>query len=211
MHAELMSRQNAVRVFLASFLFGGAPLLILHGMLLFGFGSWEIRGAEVLVVPGLAGLVIGPLSLPFLFPVQTRSAAMVVALSGFSLLFSSIVCGNIGNWMRMQAFAFAAERATPLVAAIKRFETENARPPSSFAEVVPHYLPALPKGLPPLELVSGEKTAKDFWGNPWVLQANVGTGILNWDVFVYFPLQNYPKEGFGGVRETVKDWAYYHE
>jgi hypothetical protein len=34
---------------------------------------------------------------------------------------------------------------------------------------------------------------------------------MNWDMFLYFPKQNYPKAGYGGWLERIEDWAYVHE
>jgi hypothetical protein len=69
----------------------------------------------------------------------------------------------------------------------------------------------VPGRLPPIELVSGDKAREYYQGNPWVLTAIVSTGSVNWDKFLYFPLQNYPSTGYGGWLERIGDWAYVHE
>jgi hypothetical protein len=33
----------------------------------------------------------------------------------------------------------------------------------------------------------------------------------SFDRFLYFPLQNYPEDGYGGSLERIGDWAYLHE
>ena len=63
---------------------------------------------------------------------------------------------------------------------------------------------------PKYEYVAGEE-AKKWDDNPWVLYVRTPLGGLNWDMFIYFPKQNYPEHGYGGVLERVKDWAYVHE
>ena len=63
---------------------------------------------------------------------------------------------------------------------------------------------------PKYEYVVPEET-NDWDGNPWVLYVDASLGILNWDMFLYFPKQNYPEVGYGGGLEKVGDWAYVHE
>lgn len=47
--------------------------------------------------------------------------------------------------------------------------------------------------------------------NPWVLVVFTPSGGINFDQFMYFPLQNYPEHGYGGWLERIDDWAYVHE
>jgi hypothetical protein len=35
--------------------------------------------------------------------------------------------------------------------------------------------------------------------------------MLNWDVFFYWPTQDYPKTIYGGSTERIGQWAYVHE
>ena len=58
-------------------------------------------------------------------------------------------------------------------------------------------------------VIVSEQTA--YEGNAWLLKVRTPSGGINWDVFLYFPKQNYPKVGYGGVIEPIEDWAYVHE
>jgi len=49
---------------------------------------------------------------------------------------------------------------------------------------------------PRYEYRSSARTA-DFDGNPWVLVVRTPSGGINFDQFLYYPLQNYPEEGYG--------------
>jgi hypothetical protein len=53
--------------------------------------------------------------------------------------------------------------------------------------------------------------ATNYEGNPWVITVFTPSGGINFDQFMYFPLTNYPKTGYGGWLERVGDWAYVHE
>ena len=53
--------------------------------------------------------------------------------------------------------------------------------------------------------------AKNWDDNPWVLVVFTPGGGINFDRMLYFPKQNYPRSGYGGGIERVRDWAYVHE
>jgi hypothetical protein len=50
-----------------------------------------------------------------------------------------------------------------------------------------------------------------YEGNEWILEVRASNGVMNWDSFLYFPNQNYPSAGYGGVVERMGEWAYIHE
>jgi hypothetical protein len=47
--------------------------------------------------------------------------------------------------------------------------------------------------------------------SPWEVRINCSRGMMNWDVFFYWPTTNYPKHIYGGEAERIGDWAYVHE
>lgn len=49
------------------------------------------------------------------------------------------------------------------------------------------------------------------WGTPWELRVPCGRGFANWDVFVYWPSEEYPSAMYGGTVERMGRWAYVHE
>ena len=101
-----------------------------------------------------------------------------------------------------------------LVRAIHQYENNTGQPPPDLADLVPDYLPSVPRtGLPAYpdyEYSTGH--APDRWdGNPWVLYVLTSSGGINFDQFLYFPLQNYPESGCGGALQRIGAWAYVHE
>ena len=50
-----------------------------------------------------------------------------------------------------------------------------------------------------------------FSGAPFELTVPCSIGLLNWDVFVYWPSEEYPDHMYGGWVERVEGWAYVHE
>ncbi|WP_312474847.1 hypothetical protein, partial [Stutzerimonas nitrititolerans] len=62
-------------------------------------------------------------------------------------------------------------------------------------------------GVPPFEIVTGERAAKSFYQNDWALVFNAGSG-LNWDALVYLPKKNYQDIS---SKTLLGDWIYLHE
>jgi hypothetical protein len=54
----------------------------------------------------------------------------------------------------------------------------------------------------------GFRTLRD---SPWELRIDCPRGMLNWDVFFYWPTQRYPNQIYGGSVERIGQWAYVHE
>jgi hypothetical protein len=45
----------------------------------------------------------------------------------------------------------------------------------------------------------------------WELRVPCPIGLLNWDVFFYWPSETYPDYAYGGSVERIGGWAYVHE
>jgi hypothetical protein len=180
-----------------------------------GTGGWSSTGLE-LFIPILLVLVIWLLRL-------------IVKLSRFlegkvqnkkEGLSSQVIPGILVGWLlgilfsgelRMYGFELAAERSEPLIKAIERYIHDNGEPPDSMAVLVPTYLAEIPAKLPPIEIITDPERLTAYGDTPWVLSAMVSKNLENWDLFIYFPDQEYPERGFGGVIERLGAWAYVHE
>lgn len=55
---------------------------------------------------------------------------------------------------------------------------------------------------------NGEKVEID---SNWELRVPCSDGLLDWDVFFYWPGGRYPDYQYGGSIERIADWAYVHE
>ena len=55
---------------------------------------------------------------------------------------------------------------------------------------------------------NGSRVLRD---SPWELRIQCPSGIINWDVFFYWPTERYPEEIYGGWVEKIGKWAYVHE
>jgi hypothetical protein len=160
----------------------------------------------------LLAVVASPLW--FLFPSKRKEAIGTFAAA--TVYFAiGILCIAIGSKVRTGGFERLAERSRPLISAVRRFEAENERPPASLNELVPRYLAAIPNtgmaAYPAYEYVTGDTALKHYHGNPWAVWVDTPSGGINWDIFLYYPRQNYPQRGHGGSLESVNDWAYVHE
>lgn len=116
--------------------------------------------------------------------------------------------------VRPHFFEQLAERSQALVQAIRLYDADYGRPPASLANLVPEYLPEIPRtgmaAYPDYKYKVCD-VSDECEGNAWVLSVPTPIGFLNWDEFVYYPSGNYPSTDVRGWLEPVRDWAYVHE
>lgn len=157
-------------------------------------------------VPAILGALVG------LAIRRVRRYSTVLALCSVAYLGAFVLSVRIGESVRMSAFHRLSERSRPLVAAVRAFEQKHGRPPESLQALVSGFISSVPStgmGAYPEYRYSTPATNHD--GNPWVITIFTPSGGINFDQFMYFPLSNYPKTGYGGWLERVGDWAYVHE
>lgn len=189
----------------------GAVLVALHAWAVSGFGPWALPGIELLFLPVLAALLAIPLGVLLAAFERTRSEGAACLSACVVLILVGLLSHFVADRVRIRGFERAATRAAPLVAALHRYYDAHGQAPESLEALVPRYLGRLPGRLPELELVAGEEAQRRFDGNPWALWVCVPTGVINWDQFLYYPLQNYPEVDHGGWLEPVGDWRYVRE
>ncbi len=179
-----------------------------------------LRLVFILLLPILGAIITVPVALVVAILKRTRRRALQTAL--FALIYAIIPIVSI-RWaddIRMHAFSKLAERSAPLVKAIGQFETDYGYPPGELADLVPDYLPTVPStgmGAYPKYEYQPKSTNDTFcwapWpeGNSWVLYVNTPSGVINWDMFIYFPNGKYPKHAYSSWLERIGNWAYCHE
>jgi len=160
----------------------------------------------------LVGLLVG---LAAMVPSRSRRSGSVVILSTVVFLACFAVGDRAALAVRTGAFRDLATRLEAVIEAVGRFEAVHHRLPRDLSELVPHFLPDAPStgmgGYPKLRYESGDETRRGFFGNSWVLYLNCPSAPINFDTFIYLPLQNYPGRGLGGYLEKLGRWAYVHE
>lgn len=168
----------------------------------------------ILIFPLIISLILIPVSLIAAIFKRVRQKSLTWLYSSLLYFCVGILLFKVGGFVRMQAFNGLAVRSTVLVEAIHDYDKDNGQPPKSLVDLVPRYILEIPKtgiGAYPeyrYELVTDLKKWDE---NPWILYVDTPIGMLNWDMFLYFPKQNYPQHGYGGYLERIKDWAYVHE
>ena len=176
--------------------------------------DWLLWLALLLAFPIVLAVVVVPVALVMYLGGARTVAPRVIAAA---LVYFTIAVGLIhaGGLVRMQGFKTLAQRSERLVSAIRDFERSNGRPPTTLHELVPGFLSTVPKtgmaAYPEYELVVAEDARRQFDGNPWALLVRTPSGGINWDIFIYYPRQNYPSRGHGGWIERVGTWGYVHE
>ncbi len=180
-------------------------------------GSQDIlwSAAMFLVLPLLAIMfILIPASLIGLIFKFSRKICFVILLCSIVYFGAAMTCSWLSVRLRMAAFHKLAKRSEPLVQAIKNYELQYGSPPADLEKLVPEFLPSMPQtgmgAYPEYEYKVGDEAQK-FAKDTWCLVVDTPLGGLNWDIFIYFPNQDYPERGYGGVLEKVRDWAYVHE
>jgi hypothetical protein len=96
-----------------------------------------------------------------------------------------------------------------------RFDVEKWRRNDSRIEMVrslPNHISFRELSLAKLTEILGEPSGTRMLRNsPWELRIECSRGIINWDVFFYWPTQDYPTTLYGGGIERIGNWAYVHE
>lgn len=173
--------------------------------------SWgmPLPGSELALIPVLVALALGFVGFIAMAFDRARHLGVSLTSAGAVYVLSFVLARFAGHSVRNWGFERFAKRTEPLVTAIRAYSEQHGAPPTSLAQLVPTFLPAVPTtGVGSAPYFGYNVGSPDNDGNPWYLYLEVGTGVLNWDRLLYYPLQNYPK---GGSYEPIADWAYFHE
>ncbi|MBD3245596.1 MAG: hypothetical protein GF333_01115 [Candidatus Omnitrophica bacterium] len=206
---------------IVTMLAAGGIALVVNGIELFlkwyalsPRGSMALQQASVFfVLPFVAAVLLVPAAAVLaLFPRPRRFAVSMLLAS---ILFVGITLAvRAAVDVRARRFRALAERSEPLVEAIRQYTADKGEPPDNLEALVPQYIEKIPgtdMGAYPEYRYERADSSRQWHGNPWVLYVETPLGILNWDIFLYYPEQNYPEYAFGGSIERMRKWAYIHE
>jgi hypothetical protein len=179
------------------------------------YGSRSLGLLPMLFTLPLMGafLAVPPCLILLFFP-ETRLWAGRILLTAVMALTVAIPLMPLAGTVRMRGFHQLAFRSAPLVHALAAYTTDHGNPPETLNALIPDYIQKIPStgmgAYPAYQYAAGDEARK--WNdNPWVLSVETSRGFLNWDRFIYFPMQNYPATGYGGSLERIGEWAYVHE
>lgn len=163
--------------------------------------------------PMLGCVAAIPISVVYGISRRYRRQALLVVVCCSMFMCSVVVSVLIGRVVRRGAFAALAERSETLVEAVGAYSDERSGPPDSLEDLLPRFLSDVPQtGMAAYpEYNYFVQREEMFDGNPWVLMVHTSTGPLNFDKFMYYPLQNYPPCRCGNRVERIRDWAYMHD
>ena len=168
----------------------------------------------LLIWPGIVALVYLLASPALLIPRHSRRQTLQRCGLCLVLVASTIAGARYAGSIRDDAFHRLEQRSRGLVTAIKNYERSHGGPPPSLDSLVPEFLDAVPgtgmAAYPDYQYFAGD-VARRHEQNPWILVVPAPSGGINFDKFLYFPLQNYPQRGYGGWLQRMGDWAYVHE
>jgi hypothetical protein len=190
-------------------------LLLLQYQAVAPIGHWSLLFLELPYVLGLLAAACAVVVLPVLLFRRTWRMLVLAWLIAVAVYLPLAIGGLLlGNRIRSWGFDRLALRSAPLVSAIRAFADAHGHPPTELGDLVPAYFPRIPRtgmmAYPDYRYYAGTNAAR-YDTNPWVLVVLTPSGGINFDQFMYFPLQNYPRQGYGGSLARIRDWAYVHE
>ncbi len=215
--------KNAANVRILRWLIGSLVVgALINGMI--ALGEWHTvtssSGPDLRILqyylffPFAAAALAIPAGLIALAFKRTRRHSLLVAVFCISYVMTFVASLTLAKRVRIYGLHSVAERAQGLIGAIGAYEARYGKPPTSLENLVPEFLPSVPDtgiaAYPKFEYSIGDSEAARN-GNPWMLYVSTPVTPLDWDMFVYFPNQNYPSSGYGGTLERVGKWAYVHE
>lgn len=192
--------------FFKAALLTAAPSLMMGALPLLGYAPWGRTSLEVVVFFVVVYSAIHVL-VALLVMLMSRKWEEYFPAIMLGVLLGGLAGLQAGTAMRMKAYELAGDRAAVLILAIEHYIEATGAPPERLGQLVPAFVDAIPVGLPPLEMVTGETALKGFYGNQWALLFKAGSG-LNWDQLVYLPKQNYDQVE---SKTLLGRWAYFHE
>ncbi len=108
------------------------------------------------------------------------------------MLFGVMVGISTGVKFQKAGYERFVKESAPLVAALEKFTSEEGHAPATLAELVPQYLPAVPKPSIGIQSDYGYRAGDQALAeNLWTLHVSVPTLGIDMDQFHYFPKQNY--------------------
>lgn len=128
--------------------------------------------APLVLIPAILSLCVAIIATICLVFPRTRKDALLALAYSLVWFGAAKICVWTGDMIRIHAFLELSERSTPIVDAIRAYETKNGSPPDRFEQLVPEYLPTIPatgmRAYPTYQLYVS-KAPSEINGNPWML------------------------------------------
>jgi hypothetical protein len=177
-------------------------------------GWLALNLTSFVAVFGGCGLIVCLLALPIVaLTLKDRRWVLQSAIWSVALIASFVVGAFIHRPIFRNSIERIGRNSEPLIAAIERYEAAHGRPPAELKDLVPNEIERIPRTgigvFPDFQYFSNQPYRYD--GNSWVLIVEPPSFIMGFDQVLYFPKQNYPEHGYGGMLERIGKWAYVHE
>ena len=210
-------------------IFGPASLLVLSTMCVWPGPRWRLLEVVAFTAKfiepflALALLAAIPAAIYFLIAGLVKRRERDKSAQSFSQLVPCVCMGTLGLltlWgsekIRHTAFERAAETGNDVLTAIDRFKNDDGAYPDNLERLVPKYLAQVPStgliGYPDFYYCKrGDPACRIDSDAEYELGIRCPSGGVNWDVFFFWPDQDYPVFVYGGGVERIGKWAYVHE
>lgn len=195
---KILTSKPVKRAFILSVVY----LIFVSGGPITGLGPWTAL-MDVVFLALLTYIAISfVIGLVFFFVKGAKETGILNLASSLLLILLFIPIILVGKELRSYGFYVTGLRAEPILSAVEFYKLKNGTVPLSIDELIPEYLEKIPYGVPDFHLYTGEN-------DTWHLSANVSTGLLNFDEFLYASDKNYA--AYDSTGEPIGKWLYYHE
>ena len=166
-------------------------------------------------------LIAVPASIFFFVQALYRWRRKGELLRGFSISVACLCLAALwfvsvlaGEYFRHNAFVRASHVGDQVVQALAQYKLKTGHYPEELGALVPEYLSALPyTGMIGYPEFTYAKDRNDLEAKPgsYELRINCPSGGINFDRFIYWPSQQYPRKIQHKPAERIGNWAYVHE
>jgi hypothetical protein len=156
-----------------------------------------------------------PFGCSFLFLSKRRVLGLKLVLAFLGGWVGTVSAGVFREGILRGGAERLALRSRPLIEAIRKYESVNARPPEYLEKLTPEFISEIPRtsmsGCPDFSFKTLDETNSAYGLNRWYLRVKCDRGNKNYDTFLFLPDVRYDDVRLGGPWERVQDWAYTHE
>lgn len=166
-----------------------------------GFGPWVTATDIMAMLIGLLAPIAAIVGLIMTIIPRARTTGVNILLPAATCALLFLPAMHLAQEMRLLGFYMISKRMEPAIVAIAKYQKDKDVAPASLEALVPDYLPEVPSRIPPFEITIDSP-------DRWTIWADVSTGLLASDTFLYRSDRNY-NDLEGMVKRVGKSsWVY---
>lgn len=166
-----------------------------------GFGPWVTATDIMALLIGLLAPIAAIVGLIITIIPRSRATGVNILIPAVTCLFLFLPAMHLAQEMRLLGFYLVSKRMEPAIEAITKYQRDKDVVPVSLEALVPEYLPEVPSRIPPFEITIDSP-------DRWTIWADVSSGMLTSDTFLYRSDRNYNDLQGMVKRVGQSSWVY---